>query len=204
MTLTTRGHAPSLSQVGATIGVPAAVTLTGDVTPHLVDTKWYFEYGPTTSYGLSSPAPPGDAGSGNSPVAVSTHPSGLTAATTYHYALVAVNAAGTTISSDHRFHTSSPPAVGFLSATRTSTTAQLSASVNPEGLAATYQFRWGTSAALGNATSSQSAGSGTGGVKESASLSGIKPSTTYYWDVVATNAAGSTISIRKTFTTPAH
>jgi hypothetical protein len=125
MSFQTRGGAPWVSSVTATVGTATSATLTGVVDPHAVDTKWYFEYGPTTSYGLVSPVTPGDADSGSASVAVSTKVSGLSAATPYHYALVAVNAVGTTVSPDHYFRTPDPPALGGQAAVTTATTAQV-------------------------------------------------------------------------------
>jgi hypothetical protein len=201
MSLETRGGAPWLSSATATVDTPTSATLAGDVDPHAVDTKWYFEYGPTTSYGVVSPVTPGDAGSGSASVAVSTQVSGLSVATPYHYALVAVNAGGTTVTPDHVFHTPDPPALGAHSATKTATTAQLFAWISPRGLATTYRFEWGTSPSLGQATSLMSAGAGTTSEKETTVLSGLEPQTTYYWDVVATNAAGSVTGSIASFTT---
>jgi hypothetical protein len=87
-------------------------TLKGAVNPNGKDTHYYFQYGETTSYGLSTPAPPGtDADSGTSEVSVSATATGLTGdATTYHYRLVATNAGGTTYGSDQSFQTASRPA----------------------------------------------------------------------------------------------
>jgi hypothetical protein len=200
MSFETSGGAPRVSSVTATIGTPTSATLAGAVDPHAVDTKWHFEYGPTTSYGTVSPVTPGDAGSGSAMTAVSTQVSGLSVATSYHYALVAVNAAGTTVTPDHVFRTPKPPALGAHSVTKTATTAQLFVWVFPHGLATTYRFQWGTSPSLGQATSWMSAGAGTA-EKETTVLTGLQPRTTYYWDVTATNAAGSVTGTMATFTT---
>jgi hypothetical protein len=196
----THGGAPRVSSVTATIVTPTSATLAGVVDPHAVDTKWYFEYGPTTSYGTMSPVTAGDAGSGSAMTAVSTQVSGLSVASAYHDALVAVNAAGTTVSPDHMFRTPKPPALGAHSATETATTAQLSVWVFPHGLATTYRFQWGTSPSLGEAASWMSAGEGTA-EKKTTVLSGLQPRTTYYWDVTATNAAGSVTGTMARFTT---
>lgn len=87
------------------------VKLNGTVNPKGTDTHYYFQYGETTSYGLSTPAPPGnDAGSGTSGVPVSATATGLEgAAVTYHYRIVAQNADGTTYGSDETFRTASKP-----------------------------------------------------------------------------------------------
>jgi phosphodiesterase/alkaline phosphatase D-like protein len=67
-----------------------------------------FEYGTTTSYGLSatcSSLP----GSGETPVAVSAAISGLSPATTYHYRISATDPGGTSRGSDREFTTAPTP-----------------------------------------------------------------------------------------------
>jgi hypothetical protein len=94
------GGAPSLSAGTASIQ--------GTVNPLGLQTTYYFEYGPTTSYGSRSPAgAPAVAGNGFTARTVSTDLSGLAAGTTYHYRLVATNAAGTTYGADATFGTDS-------------------------------------------------------------------------------------------------
>jgi hypothetical protein len=63
------------------------------VNPRGAETMVYFEYGPTTAYGLSSP--PQEAGSGNANIFVGTSISGLSPGATYHYRVVLVSALGT-------------------------------------------------------------------------------------------------------------
>ncbi len=73
----------------------AQVTLNGAVNPNSDETHYYFQYGLTTSYGSTSPAPPGtSAGSSTTPVHASTVLTGLPGGTVYHYRLVATNANG--------------------------------------------------------------------------------------------------------------
>jgi hypothetical protein len=201
-TFETAGRAPSAGGTSATLESASAATLAGAVNPHSVDTRWYFEFGTTSGYGSVSPAVAGQAGSGTNPVTVSTKIGSLAVATTYHYALVAVNAVGTTTSNDHVFHTPNPPRIGYEHATRTSSSAQLFATINDEGQMTTYRFRWGTSWPLAHSTATRAGGSGSGGLRRACSLSGLKPGTAYYWDVVATNAAGTTTSPLEHFYTP--
>ncbi len=90
---------------------PTHATLTGLVDPHHSQTRYFFEYGPTTAYGTSIPATQdADAGSGNGPGDVAQHVAGLTPSTTYHFRLVAVNQVGTSTGADQAFTTTVAPA----------------------------------------------------------------------------------------------
>jgi hypothetical protein len=81
----------------------------------------------------------------------------------------------------------------------------LHASVNPNGLATTVSFAWGTTPG-GPYTTVQTATqvlSGTQVQTASLSLSNLTPDTTYYYIATATNADGSVTSDEQSFTTPA-
>ena len=71
------------------------------------------------------------------------------------------------------------------------TTATVSGSVNPNGTATTWYVEYGTSTSYGSKTTSASAGSGTGGVAVSPTLTGLTPGTSYHYRVVATSSAGT-------------
>ncbi|MEX2055284.1 MAG: sialidase family protein, partial [Candidatus Andersenbacteria bacterium] len=73
-----------------------------------------------------------------------------------------------------------------------STSATLNGSVNPNGLATTAYFEWGTISTLSTftATSSQSIGLGTSLISVTANLTGLSASTTYYYRMVGQNSAG--------------
>jgi hypothetical protein len=83
----------------------------------------------------------------------------------------------------------------------TTNSATLTGTVNPNGLATTVYFQWGTSPSYGNSTPSQSIGSGTSTVNVSANLSGLLPNTTYYYRIVASNSAGTTYGSGMSFRT---
>ena len=87
----------------------SSATLNGTVNPGGAATEWWFEYGTSTSYGSATPHT--NAGSGSANVPVSRALTGLSAATTYHYRLVAKNASGTANGGDGLFTTASPPVV---------------------------------------------------------------------------------------------
>jgi hypothetical protein len=95
-------------------GPPVAVTnaatniasssarLNGSVYPHTLATTVYFQYGRTTSYGLTT-AP--QSRTGNNYQNVFANVSGLTAHTRYHFRILASNAAGTRYGTDKIFTT---------------------------------------------------------------------------------------------------
>ncbi len=101
---------------GGTSGLsPNAATISGTVNPHGEVTTWYFQYGKTKSYGARTTAQ--DAGSGTKGVKVSTTLTGLANNTTYHYRLVATNAAGRKFGGDRSFKTPEAPTVSTIAAT---------------------------------------------------------------------------------------
>jgi hypothetical protein len=71
------------------------------------------------------------------------------------------------------------------------TTATVSGSVNPNGTSTMWHVDYGTSTNYGASTSATSAGSGTSTQSVSASLTSLKPGTTYHYRFVATSTAGT-------------
>ncbi|MBS1868399.1 MAG: hypothetical protein JSS99_01935 [Actinobacteria bacterium] len=103
---TTDALAPTVDSDRAEDITPSHVVLRGFINPHHAATTYYFEYGPTTSYGTSVPVTQdGDAGSGNLTVEEFRLVGGLQPGTTYHYRLVATNVAGTSAGDDKTFTT---------------------------------------------------------------------------------------------------
>ncbi|HEY7961335.1 MAG TPA: hypothetical protein VID29_05380 [Solirubrobacteraceae bacterium] len=78
-------------------------TLRAQINPLGADTTYQFQYGPSASYGNSTPSTPADIGSGSSDQTVTQQISGLTPNTTYHVRVVTSNAVGTVYSDDHTF-----------------------------------------------------------------------------------------------------
>jgi Glucodextranase, domain B len=79
--------------------------------------------------------------------------------------------------------------------------ARVSGTVNPEGLSTSYQFQYGTKTSYGSQTGTASAGLGTSSASVEATLTKLKPATTYYYRLTATNALGQTDSSRGSFRT---
>jgi hypothetical protein len=71
------------------------------------------------------------------------------------------------------------------------TSATVSGSVNPNGVATTWYVEYGTTTTYGSSTSKTSGGSGTVAVAISATLTNLKPGTSYHYRVVATSTAGT-------------
>jgi hypothetical protein len=94
------------------------------------------------------------------------------------------------------------PVTGAASAV-TATGAKLAGTVNPNGLATTAAFDYGTSVAYGSSTAPQDAGAGTLAVDVAATLTGLQPSTTYHYRLSASSSGGTEAGTDHTFTTPA-
>ncbi len=94
---------PSIDSAAAVNVTGVSADLSARIDPRSFDTTYRFEWGTSTGYGTSVPIPDGDAGTGAGDVPVSTHLSGLSANTTYHWRIVARNENGTTTTADHTF-----------------------------------------------------------------------------------------------------
>jgi hypothetical protein len=70
--------------------------------------------------------------------------------------------------------------------------ATISATINPESSATTYQFEYGTSTSYGQTTPVAPAGAGSILVAANTSLTELESGTTYHYRVVATDASGNT------------
>ncbi len=159
----------------------------------------------TKTYGSSAPCTPSP-GSGTTPIAVSASVTGLTANTTYHFRVVATNAAGSSEGSDEMFKTlANPAAVETKAASAiTQTAATLNATVNPHGGEVTEcKFEYGPTTGYGQtATCTPSPGSGTSPVSVSAAVTGLTANTTYHVRISATNSGGTSEGSDETLKTP--
>jgi len=85
----------------------SSAVLFANVNAHGQPTNYYFQYGETTGYGAQTPLAP--VGNGTIALKVSQLVSGLKAATTYHFRIVATSPAGTSTGLDHAFTTKKVP-----------------------------------------------------------------------------------------------
>jgi hypothetical protein len=187
-----------------------SVTLTGSLKRGGLETTYYFQYGTSTAYGQRAPEPDGEM-----PAApeekeekqvrtVEAAVGGLTMNADYHYRLVAENSYGTTYGEDRTFKTPGAPAITVEPVSELGQTgARLNAQVNPDQLATTYRFRYGEHSAAEQEVpvGGEAIGSGAAPVKRSVVLSGLKVGTTYHYEIVAENSAGTTTSSEEPFTT---
>lgn len=202
---TTNPEPPAATTAAATNLTLTSATIPGTVDPNGSPTTYRIEYGTTTSYGLQTATR--DAGDGTDPVTVSVPLTGLTADTTYHFRLVATNAAGIGRSADRTLRTTRPATPPAPTASTgaiqglTATSVTVTGTVNPRGSATRYRFEWGTGTSVNRRTAYQDAGNGTSAVLVSTALS-LSPNTRYSYRVVATNSAGTARGGRRSFTTP--
>lgn len=193
---------PPVTTTGAADDVAlSSATLHGTVDPLGQDTTYHFAYGTTTAYGSATADV--DAGSGRGAVDVTEDLTGLQPGTTYHYCLVATNAAGTSGCTDGTFITHGPPSAVTDAPSRVGSTSaeRLDGTVNAHGETTSWHFEYGLSAAYGSRTPDATA-VGTTDQAVSYGLGGLQPGATYHVRLVATNIAGTTYGADRTFVAP--
>ena len=177
-------------------------TLNGLLDPHGLTTSVHFDYGPTTSYGLTTGP---QSRTGNTYLNIGANVSSLTANTPYHFRIVASNSAGTSTGADKTFTTltaTGAPVVTTNAATNvTASSATLNGSLDPHGLTTNVSFQYGTTTGYGRTTPMQSQ---TGNTYRNitANIGTLTAHTTYHFRIVATNSAGTRLGTDRTFTTP--
>ncbi len=193
--------APTVTTGSASGVATPNATLNATVNPNGVETKYYFEYGTTTSYGSYTAT--GSAGAGTGSMPVHAEVTGLAAGTTYYFRIVASSAIGESFGGAAEFSTQAAPIVTTNEPTSVlEEEATLNGTVNPNGLVTKYHFEYGETTAYGSSTPWIEAGSGTSNLPESANVTGLQPNKTYHYRVVATSSAGSPVGSDRTFTTP--
>ena len=202
VTVTNPTGPPLVMTNPATFVASFSARLNGSLNPHGLTTTFYFQYGTTTSYGLTT-AP--QTQTGNTFRNVSANISSLTASTTYHFRIVASNADGTSFGGDRTFTTltaAGPPVVTTNPATNvTTSSATLNGSLDPHGLTTTVYFQYGRTTSYGSTTPMRSQ---TGNTYRNiaSNIGGLTTGTTYHFRIVATNIAATRMGHDRTFTTP--
>ena len=190
----------------ATTGSPSLISgssavLNASVNPAGTMTTYAFQYGPTTNYGLQTATT--SAGSGTTSTAVHVTVTGLISDTPYHFRVVATSANGSTPGADVTFTTGKTPPTAATSQPSVvrDTSADLNATVNPNGKATTYVLQYGTTTKYGLQTAPASVAPGTASTAVHATVSGLMSGTTYHYRVVATSSDGTGASTDATFLT---
>jgi hypothetical protein len=205
---------PKPVMVSAVWVEPTSGTLTGIVNPNNSPCDYSFWYMSVAYDPVNKVYPPADftnatkttpvvLAPGSVGVNVTATITGLTVPARYYVMIVATNASGQAFSNVVTMDTGLAPTVVIEDATAVSYNAgTLNATVNPNSLATTYQFSWGTTPACENVLGSYSCGSGMIPVDVAEPIAGLAEATKYYFKVTATNAVGTTVSAFTTFVTP--
>ena len=201
-TFKTLMSAPISDQAPTALGVGrASVLLSGTANPENSVVFYHFIYGPTAKYGSSTPVIEGGSGFGDEQV--SQQLERLAPGTTYHYALVISNPAGSETISGGTFTTSpsAPPvAVTGAASSITATSATLAGTVQPSSLTSTYAFQIGIDTTYGGELS-EVAGSDSQAAPVSATFANLQPGTVYHYRLTASNEDGISYGADQTFTT---
>jgi phosphodiesterase/alkaline phosphatase D-like protein len=206
LTLTTLPPAkPTVATGSATSLTPNGAMLNATVDPNeLAVTECRFEYGPTTSYGHNASCSPSP-GAGAEPVAVAAAIGALSANTTYHYRVVATNAAGTSDGADQTLTTlpNLPIVVTRGISSLSASSATLEATVDPNGAEVSdCHFEYGpTTSYGGTAPCSPAPGSGTSQIAVTGAVKGLSPDTIYHYRIAATNGGGTSYGAEQSFKT---
>ncbi len=209
--------APSAITLTATAVGPGGATLQGSVNPNGGETVARFRYATTSpgacndSFGATAPSSGSVAvGRGVSVVPISEPVTGLLAATTYHYCLIATSPEGTSFGNVLTFTTeASVPSVTTAAASGiTSTSALLNGRANPNGASTSAWFRYdltrpvscddsfGTRVPASGATA---LGGGTSEVPFAEGISGLTPGAIYHYCAIAQNSAGVAVGQIQSF-----
>ncbi|MFZ0040910.1 MAG: hypothetical protein WAK93_06375 [Solirubrobacteraceae bacterium] len=194
---------PTVSTGGATSVSNTTAVLNGHVNPNGAATNYLFSYGLTTAYGANSAA--GTTGSGTTSVAVGKKITGLAPGTVYHYRISASSSAGAAAGKDRTFKTAGHPLAAVVTGPAVNvgkSIATPTATINPNGVATTYEFQYGLTTAYG----SQVAGSAallpvTTPEGVSVALSGLKSATLFHYRVVAFHHGIASYGADQTFFT---
>lgn len=215
---------PTPIATGATSVALTSATLNGTINPNLTSvTGIQFIYGTSDTLASGNTTYTVDDGSGLAALTIagaSTQAftydvTGLVAGTTYYYKIRActsaltgsypnVSCASYVDSSIVSFVASSSPTVVTSAATLVGASiATLNGSINPNYASTDASFVYGTDPTLNTGTLTTSAGTltGTGAQAILSAISGLTPSTTYYFRAVGTNNIGSTAGAILSFVT---
>ena len=195
---------PTVSTGSATVNGSNSVTLNGSVNPQGCYTEYAFEYG-RSSEGYPDEII-GTAGSGTSPVSVSTSSAIVQPSTSYHFRLSAWSSGGEVTGGSGSFTTKAacpkPTVTTEAASSITPYSATMNGTVNPGGCVTMYKFEWGPSSwGTYPYVESGYTGTQTSSIKISKPASALEPGQSYHFRVSATSDGGpATPGSEKIFT----
>ena len=163
-------------------------------------TEYFFEYGTSTDYGHTTPVvtvPGATAVTETDHLEASVTQPELVPDTTYHFRIVARNSYVTpTYGEDETFTTYQPPTIVSVSSSHvTATSADLEATVNPQGLPSgtitQCRFEYGTTTSYGSTVPCPEALEGTSAVPVQVEVGGLQSGATYHFRLVAQSKWGT-------------
>jgi hypothetical protein len=206
---------PFIETKNATAITPRSAILNGSINTKGPAASYWFEYGKDFRLGSVTPVTAADASA--TTITVASAVANLEPNTTYYFRLDGQNVYGTVTGNISVFTTQpttpttgTPAKIPTSSTTPatsiTSTTARLNGSVNPNGTTTTYYFKYGKSTPFGlfdldQRTPNSTAGAGLASATVGANVTNLEPNATYYFQVVAENANGSSSGAIYSFTT---
>ena len=200
---------PSASEAEATNIEPSTATLKAVVNPHGYDTEDRFEYVDQKSFetegGFGSPHTQStaweDLGIVDRQDKVHAAISGLTPATLYHFRAVAKNSEGTTYGAGEFESLPSISVRNFTTQTVGPELVVLRLELNPNGQTSNYTIHIGRTTSYSDASLSGTLEVGNEFLSREVTFTGLKPNTTYHFQVEGENGYGHTESPDQTFTT---
>src|SRR6185369_10909080 len=191
---------PSVTTLAASGITGTNATLNATVNPNGAATTAYFQWGLTTNYGSFTAT--NSLAAGNATLSVSNLIGGLAPATTYHFRIVGGNSFGTELGVDLTFATAAVPLVTTLAASSvTATNARLNGTLTTGGLNTSAYFRYGLTTNYGSFSTTNSLPGTNTALSVSNLVGSLAPNTTYHFQLIATNSAGTGQGGDLTFTT---
>jgi hypothetical protein len=176
-------------------------TLTATINPHGAATTYHFNYGPTASYGASTPETDGGHGAGGQQVAQQV--TGLLPDTTYHVQVVATTDGVVHTGADGLFRTAPAPVATAIGPTGVTTNAAtLGGELNTFGLTGSYRFDvWSLDSSYAVSIGDRPAAGNTGIERVNVALAGLPAGQRFVVQLTVSSNDTSTVSDLVTFAT---
>ncbi len=199
---------PSVTATNPTRVTQTTAQFNGTVNPNGATTAYFFQYGLTSAYGLTTKV--SNAGHGTKAVTVKASAGGLIPGTVYHFRIVAYNSHGGAVGRDHTFTTVGPPPPGATTGPASAVgvnSVTLTGVINPNGAATAYQFQYGTTTGYGSISPSSpvSVPAGKAPVTVTQTISGLQQNQLFHYRLVAVHTVGpATYGADQVFRTEPH